>query len=137
MELKKTPNLMTKALSILARREHSRWELAQKLSSWTEDKNLIEAVLNECETQNWLNETRFVEAYIRYRSQKLYGPKKIAYELQQKKIASELIETSLSKSNINWEELSERAKQKKFGSAEAKSSLEKAKHQQYLYQRGF
>ena len=129
--------LKAKALKVLAQREHSRYELQQKLAKNSEDSALIEHILNECEQENWLNEARFVQAYLQYRAQKQYGPKKIRYELQQRGVSAEQIEHALSACNLDWTALAETARQRKFGKAPPQTWTERGKQNQYLYQRGF
>ena len=129
--------LKEKALRALARREHSRFELTQKLARFSEDASLIARVLDECEKNRWLDNTRFARAYARSRSQKYYGPKKIAYELQQRGVDKTLIQAVLSSEDFDWTQLAKEAHQRKFGDKEATSWTDRAKQEQYLYQRGF
>lgn len=129
--------LKAKALRALARRDHGRMELKQKLSQISDDNALIEKILNECQTQNWLNELRFTQSYIRSRAQKHYGPKKIFYELQQRGIDKTLIENAFETEALDWPALAETARQRKFGKALAKTWAERGKQSQYLFQRGF
>ena len=44
----------------------------------------IEHVIERCLQENWLNDARFAESYIRSRSSGGYGPLRIALELQQR-----------------------------------------------------
>jgi len=132
-----TSQLKAKALRALARREHGREELKQKLARYTEDHALLESVLDECETQGWQNEQRFIAMYVRSRSQRGYGPKKIQYELQQRGVPRSLIEEVFSTLEIDWKAQAEVVRKKKFGPALPKTWQEEAKQTQYLYQRGF
>ncbi len=129
--------LKAKALRALARRDHSRQELKQKLLQISENLELIEKVLSECEAQNWLNELRFAQLYLQSRAQKYYGPKKIRYELQQRGVNAEIIEKALDATEINWTEFAEEARQRKFGKTAPTTWNERGKQSQYLYQRGF
>lgn len=129
--------LHTKALSALARREHSRLELAQKLSQIADDQTQIEQLLNQFSAKGWQSDRRFAASYCRSRAARYYGPRKIRYELQERGVSAELITQTFLHCEIDWAELAEKTRQKKFGIAQAESWTEKAKQQQYLYQRGF
>ncbi len=137
MNTQEHQSLKAKALRALAMREHSRDELLIKLMRHTKDLALIHHVLDECESANYLNNDRFVFSYLRARAQKYYGPNKIRYELQQRGIEKTLIEQALKQCEIDWETLKQEALLKKFGQHPPTSWQEKAKREQYLYQRGF
>ena len=129
--------LKAKALKALSRREHGRLELQKKLLQISDDMALIEKILTECEANNWLSEARFVKAYIHTRAQRHYGPRKIRYELEQRGVDAELIEAAFAASELEWTELAEATRQRKFGVAKAESWIDRGKQKQYLYQRGF
>ncbi|MCD6047554.1 MAG: regulatory protein RecX [Gammaproteobacteria bacterium] len=129
--------LKGKALKALARRDHSRQELKQKLMRHSENTCLIETVLDECLQKNWQNDLRFAVLYIQSRAKKYYGQKKIRYELQQRGVPNEDIDKAFTQCEVDWEAVAKEAKQRKFGKAEADSWEERGKQNQYLYQRGF
>jgi regulatory protein len=129
--------LKEKALKALAQREHSRFELEQKLSAVSDNSALIEDILTEYEEKNWLNDARFARLYLQYRAKKYYGPRKISYELDQRGISKALIDEVFKHCELNWDELAEAAQQRKFGCAAATSWIDRGKQKQYLYQRGY
>lgn len=129
--------LKAKALRALARRDHSRQELQQKLLQASEDLDLIKKILDVCETHHWLSESRFAHTYICSRAQKYYGPRKIRYELQQRGVNADIIEQAFTSANIDWKALAEKARQRKFGQVLPLSWVARGKQSQYLYQRGF
>jgi regulatory protein len=93
------------AMDLLARREHSRAELASKLARKHEEgRDLIPQVLDQLEADKLLSDARFAEAYVRYRRNKGFGPLLIGQELRQRGITGELLETSLDSTAAVWQE---------------------------------
>jgi len=85
---KKDPNQQVPeiALRLLARREHSRFELTMKLRQRRVDARVIEDVLDDFEDKGWLSDDRFAEVFVRQRMDAGYGPLKILADLQQRGI---------------------------------------------------
>ena len=66
-----------KALDLVSRREHSRFELMQKLNKrFPETMPIIEEALDKLVVNNILDDERFVEMYLNARARKGFGPKK-------------------------------------------------------------
>src|SRR5690242_21447640 len=59
--------LRQRALAALARRDHSRAELARKLGRGAEDSAALEALLDEFEANGWLSDERFASSAARQR----------------------------------------------------------------------
>lgn len=127
-----------KAMRFLAMREHSRYELQQKLTlRFPKEKTLIAQIIAKLAEDNLQSDERFAKSYVRSRTEKLYGPIKIRYELKQKGITDDLITIALEENNIDWFFLAEKARQKKFGKNTPQEWLDRVKQQNYLHQRGF
>jgi regulatory protein len=75
--------IQNKALSYLARREHSTKELRIKLAQHCADPTLIQDVLAKLESKGYLNQQRFIESRIRHRLRQGYGALRIKQELLQ------------------------------------------------------
>jgi len=129
--------LHSKALNALARREHSRLELARKLNHLSHDTTQIEQLLDQFSARGWQSDHRFAASYCSSRAARYYGPRKIRYELEERGIAPELISETFLHCGIDWQALAEKTRQRKFGSAQPSTWAEQAKQRQYLYQRGF
>ena len=85
-----------KALDLVSRREHSRFELMQKLNKrFPETMPIIEEALDKLVVNNILDDERFVEMYLNARARKGFGPKKIEMELYSKKVDSMLISNAI------------------------------------------
>lgn len=92
-----------KAFRLLARREHSRFELYRKLTRKKFPLHLVNQVLDYLEEQNYLNDRRFAENWIKSRLRhKPRGPYLIKKELGQKGVDSS-IQKELISSLVNPE----------------------------------
>lgn len=85
-----------KALSLLARRAHSKYELKQKLFQKKFEKEKIETVLNTLESDGYINDFEFAKLFINERIAKgKSGPIKIKSELMGKGVKREVIDEVL------------------------------------------
>jgi regulatory protein len=87
---KSEPSLKSRALRMLARREHSREELRRKLERFVLEGDDVDAVLEDLATRGWLSDARFAEQAIRARSRR-FGPLKLAQQLRSRGVADETI----------------------------------------------
>ncbi len=94
--------IRAKAIELLARREHSRLELRQKLAQRGFPAELIDPVLNELAEDGLLNESRYAEMYANGRADKGYGPLRIASELRERGIPQELVDHALAELKNDW-----------------------------------
>jgi regulatory protein len=125
--------LRQRAIKLLARREHTRAELAAKLKPYgAEDE--IETVVSELAGSGLQSDERFAESYIRSRSA-LLGASRLRQALRQKGVASELIDVhvtelpaELDRARTVW--------QKKFPAAPINRN-EWARQARFLQSRGF
>lgn len=127
--------LQQKALDFLARREHSEFELKQKLIRRDFIPEEIDALLNSLKEKGLLNEERFIQSYINRRSKLGFGPKHIAQGLKQCgiKVLPDLV---LDEENVYWEDLLKKVWLKKFKILPA-SSEDYVRQMRFLLQRGF
>ncbi|HCW88555.1 MAG TPA: recombinase RecX [Marinobacter sp.] len=125
------------ALRLLARREHSRYELAIKLRQRRLEPEVYEPVLDEFEAEGWLSDERFAEVYTRQRVELGYGPLRILGELQQRGIhwtPEQLAQTSTHQ----WAERAEQLRARRFGLADIRDDRdEKGRQARFLCRRGF
>jgi len=129
---------MNSAIYSLAMREHSRQEIYKKISRKEFSEGVdINLLLDELEENNYLNEQRFTESFIRSRAQRGQGLLKISNELRQRGINSELINQGLSELDIDWYELASEQRMKKFGENIPEDYKEKARQMRFLSGRGF
>ncbi|MBU1629126.1 MAG: recombination regulator RecX, partial [Gammaproteobacteria bacterium] len=74
-------DIQKSACDLLARREHSKFELRQKFKVRQFDEESIETTLSFLASNGWQSDERFVEALVRERIARGYGPLKILNEL--------------------------------------------------------
>lgn len=123
-------------MSLQARREHSRYELFQKLSRRDFSESDIESVLDEFVVKNLQSDERFCEAYLRMRLNQGFGPLKVRMELEQKRVDGDLIARYLSQYADAFDEALVVLFDKKF--AEPASEMKaKARQMRFLQSRGF
>jgi regulatory protein len=72
------------ALRILTRRDHSRYELVQKLKQRGFSGDAIDNAISSCERFDYINDERTARIYIRQLKRKGYGKKRIKLELNKK-----------------------------------------------------
>lgn len=124
--------LKVRALRYLARREHSRAELARKLSPHAESPAMLEGVLDELAAKRQLSDERYADARTHWLERK-YGAAKIRQDLKAHGVAEAVVE------RVSAEGDYERAKaivaRKYRGPATTRE--EKAKRARFLQSRGF
>ncbi len=96
-------SLRRAAMDLLARREHSRAELLDKLQRRFPDAEALFAeVLDQLKADGLLDDERFCEAYVRYRRSRGAGPLLIRQELRQKGVAAQTLQAALDLSAEQW-----------------------------------
>jgi regulatory protein len=136
-EAKERASLSLSAMNMLAMREHSRFELAQKLGKKSEDNVLIVQVLNRLEKDNLLNDQRFALMFIRSKANSGFGPYKIKQELQSKHVGKILIAEALVELDIDWFKNATELYLKRVAQVTDIDIKEKHKQSRYLQNRGF
>jgi regulatory protein len=132
--LEKARNLM---LEMLARREHSAWELERKLVVRGYALDLIHAALAELGEANLQSDRRFTENYIRSRTERGFGPRRIALELKSRGISDALIADCLAEEVSHWDRRAREVRGKRFGQTPPHSHQEQARQERFLHYRGF
>src|SRR5450830_1843502 len=83
-------SLKARALKYLSSREHSRLELARKLTPYAQDDDDIEALLNWLQESKFLSQERFSESLVHRRAGR-YGNNRILSELKSHGINGEAL----------------------------------------------
>ncbi|ANF57176.1 regulatory protein RecX [Halotalea alkalilenta] len=125
-----------RAVAMLARREHSRAEIALRLRRDGYQDEEVEPALDELESRGLQSDERFCEAFVRARVQRLQGPRKIEAELRERGIASSLIAAALEGAGIDWEAQASQALARRFDGP-GQGPREYARRQRFLAGRGF
>ena len=133
---------MHQAVSFLARRDHSRYELKQKLLAKEHPEDLVESVLNELQNRAYLDDQRYAEMMIRHHYLRGQGPQKIRFMLDQKGVSKSIIADVFTEFDQDWYTLASDVRQKRFGSQfksndKSEQFKEKSKQMRFLMSRGF
>lgn len=127
--------LRRQAIRLLARREHSRAELARKLVSHGTQEE-IDAVISELQASQLQSDSRFAEGYVRSHAARL-GASRLRQTLKTKGVTSELIDAQLAQGVLPDELDRARAVwSRKFSTAPG-DAREWAKQARFLQGRGF
>ena len=132
----RVPTLRERALRLLARREHSRAELARKLSIHAEEPAEVERVLDELERRGWLSERRVVEQRV-HTLRKRYGARRIERDLRQKGVSEEAVSAALADLRGGELEAAREVWRRKFGGRQPLHPADRARHVRFLQGRGF
>ncbi len=124
-------------MQYLARREHSRHELYDKLLKKGCDESIAAEAVKRLEQERLVSDDRFMESLIQARRSRGYGPLRIQKELQEKGVTAEAIERWLDASSREWLEDIRRVQRKKFGTRLPGSFAERARQARFLQYRGF
>ena len=123
------------SLNILARREHSRFEMRRKLlTRFPEEADEIEAVLDRLVSRDLQSDARFVGLWLSMQINRSRGPIRIRYEARAKGV-EQLIDAALAERDIDWFEQALDCAQRKFPSGIADE--QRAKAYRFLSYRGF
>ncbi len=129
--------LRDSALRILTQREHSAQELQRKLEAKGFAREDITDLINELESQSWLDEARFTEVFVRSRVRQGYGPLHIRQELRQRGVADSTQVLALEVYADSWIDAACQARHKRFGEAAPQDIKQRAKQARFLTYRGF
>ena len=124
------------AMNYLARREHSAFELKQKLLKRFSAVDLVDSAITELSGQHLQSDQRFAEFFVAARTRRGQGPIRIAAELKQRGVAADIIDAVVDPSNGEWIDVAKAVVDKKFGK-EAPGQVNRAKQSRFLYYRGF
>jgi regulatory protein len=125
------------ALKLLGIREHSRLELARKLSARGYAPDAIETVLARLAAQGALDEARLAETYIAERAGKGFGPLRIRAELREKGLTDATIAHVLDTRDDEWPARLEQAHTRRFGQTPPTDQADYGRRGRFLEQRGF
>ena len=86
------------ALRILTPRDHSKYELAQKLKQRGFRRDDIDDAISACVRFDYIDDLRTAQVYIRQLKRKGYGKKRIRLELNKKRLKGDRIQGILDQS---------------------------------------
>ena len=132
---------MNTAVRILTHRDHSKYELKQKLQQRGFERKVIDTVIAECERLDYINDPRTAHLYILQLKRKCFGRRYIRMALKKKRLGGEVAENLLLE---NYPEADERENagkilEKKRQTFERKEDKKKSREKmiRFLTSRGF
>ena len=129
------PGLKARALRLLAQRDYTRAELAQRLASHAPDAAALQAVLNECVARGWLDEQRAVDSLLRRRAER-WGAQRVQAELRARGVDAETLRAVRQRLDASELERALALWQQRFGRSPT-DARERARQLRFLVARGF
>ena len=133
--MRREPSLRERALRLLARREHSRAELAKKLQVHSRPGDDLEALLDDLSHRKLLSDERYAESRAHALSRK-FGAARIAHELRARGLDKDLADKASKTARATELERAREVWRRKFRSA-PKTREERARQMRFLQSRGF
>lgn len=127
---------LPRALGLLARREHSRRELARKLGQAGVEPERLDQTLDRLHAQGLQSDQRFAEMLVRSRIAQGYGPRRIRAELGQHGLDAAAAGQAIDAARPDWRALLADLCRRRFRGA-CDSPRERDRRQRHLLQRGF
>ncbi len=127
------------AIRLLARRDHSTFELTRKLQQREHGSEAIEEALADLVSANYLNDERYAELYAEQRMNHGYGPLSIRSKLAERGIDSHLVQRALRQLTVDWSEQAESVVAKRFTPHEIADTGQQSTSRiaRFLQRRGF
>jgi len=133
--MRREPSLRERALRLLARREHSRAELAKKLRVHSRPGDDLEALLDDLSHRQLLSDERYAESRAHALSRK-FGAARIAHELRARGLDKDLADKASKTARATELERAREVWRRKFRSA-PRTREERARQMRFLQSRGF
>ncbi len=137
----RTRQAMNTAVRMLSRRDHSRFEVRQKLKQRGFGSEAIRAAIADCERLNYIDDERTARVYIGQLVRRGFGFRRIAIELKKKGLQGKRIEDILEQQQVEIDEreIARRVLQKKIKSVEREADRKKRRDKLYRFldYRGF
>jgi len=126
-----------KAISLLARREHSARELKSKLELRGLDAGETDQALRQLQSKDFQSDDRFGEMLVRSRLEGGYGARWIIAELRQHGIAEGRARELIEAADPDWPELVRRQLRRRYGARKPADFAERNKRAAFLLRRGY
>jgi len=123
-------------MRLLAMREHTRFELRNKLKRAHAAAD-IEQALKSLSEQGLQSDERYTELYVELRRNKGYGPLRIRTELREKGVEGALIDIHVDENDAGWSSLLLQVVKKKYGAQPPVDQNDLARRGRFLSYRGF
>ena len=132
---------MNTAVRLLTRRDHTSFEIFQKLGQRGFGGGVIDRVLAECRRLDYIDDERTARIYIGQLTRRGFGFRRIRFDLRRKGLTGERFEIILNerRAEIDEYEIARKVMLKKMKSFESVDDRQKRMNKMYrfLYSRGF
>jgi regulatory protein len=135
-EVKGTVSAYDKALTLLARREHSARELKSKLARKGLDAAESASALADLQEKDYQSDARFGEMLVRSRIAQGYGPRWIIAELKTHSVGEDKARALIEAAEPDWPALVRQLLRRRYG-AKPTNLAERTKRANFLLRRGF
>jgi regulatory protein len=125
------------AMNLLARREHSLFELRNKLKRRYTEEAMLEEQLSQLTREGLQCDVRFAENYARQRVSRGYGPLRLREELRERGVSALDMAAAMESLDVDWCAIAAEVLHKKFGAGEAVDMKESARRARFMQYRGF
>jgi regulatory protein len=125
------------AIDLLARREHSRQELAVKLGRRFDNGDTVAQQLDDLAAAGLQSDRRFCEIFVRSKCQQGQGPQRISQELKQRGVDDALVGKLLWEADIDWLTSLQELYRRKYPDKTVRDQKERARRMRFLQYRGF
>jgi regulatory protein len=125
------------AIALLTRREYGAVELADKLLKKGYAAEAVHSAIALCQQQALQSDQRYAEMIVRARVRQGYGPERICYELQQKKIDRRYYDQAIQTESVDWMACAKQVLHKKYKCSAQQPWPMQQKQKQFLRYRGF
>ena len=136
-KLIKNQDIRIKLLDLLSRREHSKYEIFNKLKYRVESEEELNKEIHKLTEENLQSDLRFSESFIRSRYNSGFGPVRIKYDLSSRKVLPNIIEKAFEEVSFDWEEKLLKENLKKYGEMPPSNLKELSKRLKFFTQRCF
>jgi len=126
-----------KAMDYLARREHGRSELFDKLTRFGFEADVADDAVARLVEDGLQRDVRFAEAFVRSRINQGKGPLRIRADLREKGVNDGVTEDGIREADQDWNALAVEVRLKKFGAECPAEFKEKVRQMRFLQSRGF
>lgn len=130
------PSLKSRALRLLAAREHGRTELERKLGGPEVDARELRRVLDDLQAKGFINEQRVIDSVVYRRAPRL-GSLRIRHELQTKGLDADAVAEAVVALQATELERARDVWRRKFGAEPGRDAAERARQMRFLAGRGF
>ncbi|MCB1705851.1 MAG: regulatory protein RecX [Halioglobus sp.] len=125
------------AMNLLARREHSLWELRRKLRRRFSDAGVLDEQLARLTEENLQSDLRFAESYAHQRIYRGYGPLRLREELRQRGVSKTDIAQTMAALEVDWCQHAAQVLENKFGKLSPTDLKDAARRARFMQHRGF